>query len=250
MIPKNRLAIIDWGIGGISIAALIKRHTGSASIYFSDTGVTPYGKMSQNELVPRLNRVIAFLRTLGATHLVVGCNSASTAIPFLKVPDLKLEGIIDSAVRLTERLRPSRLALIGGRRTVLSGAYRRAFARRGIGLTQRIAQPLSALIESGDVSSWELRTECRKIVYPVRKCSHLLLACTHYPAIVPVLRQVVSEETVLIDPAGELVNRIRRWNLPAGGTDLVFTTGDPDSMKSGAWNAFAVRIGKVRKVAI
>ncbi len=246
-----RLAILDWGIGGISVLQAIKAQLGTIPVlYFSDTGVTPYGKMSQRELVARLHCVIAFLQRQGATHLVIGCNAASTAIPFLKTADLPIEGVIESAVRLTAQMRPRRLAVIGGRRTVLSGVYRRAFAECGIQVAQRIAQPLSALIESGDVSSQELRAQCRKILAPIKHCSHLLLACTHYPAITSVLREFVAEGAVFINPAGALVTQINRWQLPTSGSDVFLTTGGAAQMKQAAWRAFGCSIETASRITI
>ena len=243
------LGIIDWGIGGISVNKLIKSRLGQIPVlYFSDTGATPYGKMSQSELVTRLNKLADFLGSQGVTHLVLGCNAASTALPFLSLNGMRVEGVIKSAVRVTRKMRPERLALIGGRRTVLSGVYRRAFALHGIGLKQRVAQPLSALIENGDVSSSKLREECRRILAPIKNCSHLLLACTHYPAIVPMLKEFVSRDTVLIDPAAELVNQIAKWDLPKGNADVFLTSGDPEKMKSSAWNAFGVKIRSAKAV--
>jgi len=133
---------------------------------------------------------------------------------------------------------------------VLSGIYRRAFADRGIEVEQRIAQPLSAFIEGGDVSSEELRAQIRRIVSPISQCSHLLLACTHYPAIIPVLRELLSPETILIDPAAELVNEIARWRLPRGGEDTFLTSGDPEKMKDAAGNAFGFRIKAVKQITL
>ncbi len=243
------LGIIDWGIGGIGVYKLIKEHRPDVSIvYFSDTGVTPYGKMSRAELVGRLNQVIGFLKTKGATHLVIGCNAASTAIPFLGPQGLRIEGVIDAAVAMTARLKPQRLGLIGGRRTVVSGVYRKAFASRGIKVEQRIAQPLSGMIESGDTSSEKLREECKRILSPIRNCSHILLACTHYPAIANVMKDCVSPKTIFIDPAAELVKRTELWELPTRGTDVFCTTGDPVQMKNAAENAFTCRIGRVSVV--
>ncbi len=182
-----RLGIIDWGIGGVSIYRLVKERIRDVPVtYFSDTGVTPYGKMSRPELVSRLNFVIELLISRGITHVVIGCNAASTAIPFLTDHGIPVEGVIDSAVKTTARLNPSHLGLIGGRRTVISGVYRRAFAEKGIEVRQRIAQPLSGLIESGDTSSSRVHDYAKHILAPIRNCSHILLACTHYPAILPI----------------------------------------------------------------
>jgi glutamate racemase len=246
------LGIIDWGIGGISIYKLIKkRWPDTPIIYFSDTGVTPYGKMSRNDLVDRLNTVIGFLRSKGVTHLVIGCNAASTALPFLDRQGLRIEGVIDAAVETTTKLKPARLGLIGGRRTVVSGVYRDAFRDRGIELSQRIAQPLSGLIESGDISSERLHGECRRILAPLTNCSHILLACTHYPAIEPVLGKFVSDGTKFVDPADALVKKISRWKLPTGDeSDVFFTSGDPVAMKNAARAGFDCRINKVKKMVL
>lgn len=246
---SSYLGIIDWGIGGISVNKLIKSRLGQIPVlYFSDTGATPYGRMSRSELVSRLNKLASFLGSQGVTHLVLGCNAASTALPFLSLNGMRVEGVINSAVRVTRKMRPERLALIGGRRTVLSGVYRRAFALHGIRLEQRVAQPLSGLIENGDVSSTQLQEECRRILAPIKNCSHLLLACTHYPAIVSVLTEFVSKDTVLIDPAAELVNQIAKWKLPVGNADVFLTSGDPEKMKRAAWNAFGVKIRSAKAV--
>jgi glutamate racemase len=252
MKQKAQLGILDWGIGGVSVYKIVKeRLRGVAVSYFSDTGAVPYGKMTRGELVYRLNCVIDFLASKGVTHLVIGCNAASTAIPFLRrAGEIRIEGVIESAVATAAALKPERLAVIGGRRTVVSGIYRRKFAARGIKPAQRIAQPLSALIESGDTSSECLRQACRKILAPVKNASHVLLACTHYPAIIPVLKDFVSAGTVFIDPAHALVERVAEWDLAKGGADIFYTTGDPGAMKTAALNAFGVNIERAEKVIL
>lgn len=245
------LGIIDWGIGGVSIFKLIKERLVDVPVtYFSDTGVTPYGMMTRPELVLRLNAVISYLRSRGVTHLVIGCNAASTALPYLDNAGLKVDGVIMPAVEMTVKLKPKRLGLIGGRRTVVSGVYRRAFAERGIVVSQRIAQPLSALIENGDIGSEKLRNKALQILNPIRNSSHILLACTHYPAIMDVLREAVSQNTVIIDPAGELVRKVARWRLTKDGEDVFFTSGDVWQMKMAAKKAFGVEIKAVSRVRL
>lgn len=244
------LGIIDWGIGGVSIYKLIKKQIGVPVTYLSDTGVTPYGRMTRPELIARLDAVIGYLKKRGVTHLVIGCNAASTAIPFLKDQGIRIEGMIESAIVSTAKLKPTRLGVIGGRRTILSGQYRRGFSAHAISIEQRIAQPLSALIESGDVSSETLKRECQRILSPLKNCSHILLACTHYPAITSTMKLFVSSETIFVDPATDLVSGITKWKLPVSGTGVFMTTGDVNAMKKSSESAFGVSINDVQKITV
>lgn len=245
------LGIIDWGIGGISVYRLLKEKLGNVRVgYLSDTGATPYGKMTRAELIERLNSVIRFLKERGVSHLVIGCNAASTAIPHLNPQGLLIEGMIDNAIAASLTYRPTKLAIIGGRRTVVSGVYRKGFAEHGVEIEQRIAQPLSGLIEGGDVGSETLRAEAKRILAPIRNSSHILLACTHYPAITGVLAEFVSSKARFIDPAESIVNKIARWKLKVGGSDVFLTTGDPKAMKRSARLAFGVDLAGVKKISI
>lgn len=238
----SRLGIIDWGIGGISVYRRVKERLGDIAVtYFSDTGATPYGKMARRELVTRLTSVVEFLKTRKVTHVAIGCNAASTAIDDLASIDLPIVGVIKPAVAMTARHKPKKLGLIGGRRTVVSGVYRRAFQQHGIEVQQRIAQPLSGIIEGGDISSERLRSEAHRILSPIRNCSHILLACTHYPAIEPMLKRLVSPDSVFLDPASELVKHVARWDLPLGAAEFL-TTGEAAQMKLSARRAFGVDI--------
>jgi glutamate racemase len=249
---KTRLAMIDWGIGGIGILKLIKQEIGNIPVtYFSDTGVTPYGKMNNPELVRRLNDVLAYLKAEGATHVVIGCNSASTALPAINDQDLKIAGMIECGVAAALRQKPKRLGLIGGRRTVMSHRYQTAFKAHGIGVKQRVAQPLSGMIESGDISSPALAAECKRVLTPLRNCSHILLACTHYPAILPLLQECVSDKTVFVDPAEEIITTVSKWKLDmSSGSDLYITTGDPENMKISANAAFGWDVSEAHRVRI
>jgi glutamate racemase len=217
--------------------------------YFSDTGVSPYGKMPRRELISRLNDVIEFLKVKGVTDLIIGCNAASTAIPFLKISGVRITGVIEKAVEAALAENPKRLGLIGGKRTVLSGIYQKTFAAKGVKVNQRIAQPLSALIEDGDISSELFRNEAKKILAPLRTCSHILLACTHYPAAAVTLSELLQNGTKLIDPAEHLVRSIAIPKIKKGADDF-FTTGDSDQMRDSAKTAFGIKIGTIRQVKI
>lgn len=246
----SKLGIIDWGIGGVGVYREIKKRAPQASIvYFSDTGVTPYGRSSRRQLAARLRQIIGYLRDNGCGAVVIGCNAASTAIGDLKV-DVPVFGVIEPAVEMAAKLRPERLGLIGGRRTVMSGVHRRRFAEKGIAVKQRVAQPLSALIEAGKIGSPELRAEAARILLPLKNCTHILHACTHYPAAESVLAVFVSPTTKFLDPAAALARSIPAKYLKGGGSDVFLTTGDAAAMRRSAKLAFGVDIGRAKKVRL
>ena len=246
---KKKFAVLDWGIGGIGIYKEIKARSRASVLYFSDTGALAYGKMHRRDLVRRLETVVEFLRNKGVTDLVIGCNAASTVIPYLRTNGVRITGMIEKAAEAAANEKPARVGVIGGRRTILSRVYRKAFEARGIAVKQRIAQPLSGLIESGDLGSDRFRGEAKRILSPLRKCSHILLACTHYPAAAKTLAECLPGDVRFIDPAGYLVDSLDLNNAVSGG-DEVYTTGNTSQMKRAAKAAFGVEIKEVKKIIL
>lgn len=239
---KTSLAILDWGIGGMGCYRALKTRMAHGSIiYFSDSGATPYGRMSRTQLISRLQTVSELLVAEGATALLVACNAASTALPFaagrLALPTT---GIIEHAVRAVEASRVRVLGIVGGKRTILSQTYRKLLPQ--LEIRQRIAQPLSAQIEAGHLDAPETLAELRRIVGPLRGVDALLLACTHYPAISRHFAAALPGVT-LIDPVDAAVEWVlRNWQLQQG-PDRFLTTGDPNEMCRSAHLAFGVKMG-------
>ena len=252
MKTSSRLAIIDWGIGGIGIFAAVRRAYPKIGVtYLSDTGSTPYGKMQRRELADRLDAIAAFLSTRGVTHLIIGCNAASTAIPDMRQDVLEIRGVIEASVKFASDLKPAKLGVIGGGRTVRSQAYRKRFEAKGIDVKQRIAQPLSAMIEAGDTSSRRFIDAAKRILAPLSERSHILLACTHYPAAFATLSTLVSDSTTLLDPADAIASAAGEWSdVKFSSGDEFMTTGEPAAMRSAAKKAFAIDIGRAKRVVI
>jgi len=247
----GRIGIIDWGIGGIGVYRRLKERFPQAAVtYFSDTGFTPYGKTTRRELITRLNSVLRFLENRGVTQVVIGCNAASTVVDELQTGSLKVSGVIAPAIDLGAKLKPTHLGLIGGRRTVVSGVYRRGFAARNIAVAQRVAQPLSGLIESGDTDSPVLHAEAKRILAPLKSCSHILLACTHYPAISGLLAKYVSPQTKFIDPADAVVKRLSINKDTAPSADIFLTTGNAGEMRRAAGAAWNFDLRSVKHIEL
>ena len=256
-----RLAIVDWGIGGYGLYALVKATQPALAVtYFSDAGTTPYGKLPPRELHTRLCQVVAFLAQQQVTHVAIACNAASTALPLMApksrvqsgrstVPWPQISGVLEHGARAVQRVRGT-IGVVGGRRTILSQAYRRRLPNAR--LQQRIAQPISAFIERGELHSPALTQALDTIMQPLAEVEALVLACTHYPAIAAqwALR---APRARVIDPAAAMWQWMQRaWPIAAfaRGPDRHFSTGAIPQMRRAARAAFGVKVNAVTRVVL
>ena len=255
MKSKIDLVIMDWGIGGLSVYNEIhRRMPGLSILYYSDSGKTPYGKMSAKELQSRLRHLIARFEEQDIFHFIIACNAASTVLPQLKKEfserGLFVTGVIDHGVELVRSSRKNRIGVIGGRRTILSRSYVTPFQNSKIKVTGRIAQPLSALIERGELQTKLMQDTLKNILQPLKSCNALVLACTHYPAVSDQIQNILPE-CHLLDPAAATADyvkkswRLRRKNKTAKVRRLFMTSGNADEMKKSAFLAFSVKIPKI-----
>lgn len=244
--------MLDWGVGGLGCYTLLKARLPDLPVlYCSDTGAVPYGKLPRAALRARVEQLLRALLAQGATQLVVACNAASTVLPGLAlgVPSC---GVIEHGLRAVPGTLRGTLAVIGGGRTVRSGLYQRGLGRPGLRVVGRIAQPLSGHIEAGTTHQSRFRDDLRTIMAPLRDVDALLLACTHYPAIAPALREW-APRALLIDPVETLVETIvRDWSLPRSAhvADRFLTTGDPEAMRSAAARVFGVQVARCERLAL
>lgn len=225
------IGILDYGIGGVGLAKLLKsRHPDTPIFYFSDSGATPYGRLSKGHLSDRLNTVLDYIFNRGVEHVVIACHSASSVIG-LQNP--RITTITKPTIDAVSRSQVKSIGVIGGGRTIKSQLYRRSLETLGIYVKQRIAQELSIFIERGEVHGRHIENTVRQILQPIRNQEGLLLACTHYPVIIDMIRRYVGDHTCIIDPIESVYHAV----LPFIDTpinfkeDLFCTTGDPEMMR-------------------
>lgn len=241
------IGICDYGIGGVSLYKRLREHTDADIIYFSDTGFVPYGKVPEHTLRAQVQRVINYLRDKGANRIVVACNAASTVLP----DDPDVVGMIDFGIRTVLDSGSAHTGVIGGFRTVESEVYKRPLEQLGVKVIQRPAQALSICIEAGETDSALLRSELKTILEPLQSCETLLLACTHYPAIAPLIQEYVPD-VKLLDPMHLLTQSLLR-DLGSGSGNRHtrwITSGDPEKMKTAAENAFGVQLTDIEYLVI
>jgi glutamate racemase len=111
-----KIGIMDWGIGGVGLLKEIRGNSDADIIYLSDTGFTPYGKVSSEDLEKRINILLEFLSFSGCETIAVACNAASTILPKEK----NIIGIIDPAIELVIEMNLKSIGVFGGKRTIES----------------------------------------------------------------------------------------------------------------------------------
>jgi len=249
-----RLGIVDWGIGGLGLLGHLDRRLPDLDVvYWSDTGSVPYGLQPTGALAARLRSVVDALAGRGCTEVVLACNAASTVVDRLGAAPVPVAGIIASGVAAVPADLDGTVGVVGGRRTIRGGAYRRALARPGRRIVCRVAQPLSAHIEGGRIGTEAFRRDLEAIVRPIRGADALILACTHYPAAAADFAAALPG-TTLLDPAAqlaeELVDRLGSATRRGPGERVVLTTGDPGLMRTSAHAAWGIELPEIHAASL
>lgn len=247
---SKRVAIMDYGIGGLGLFRKLKQLRPAMGItYFSDSGEVPYGKLPQKQLYERVCKVINFLKSQGADIVIVACHAASSVSTLLDDDDVI--DMIGCTKALTTNAHIRDLGIIGGGRTIRSGIYSKHFRDQGVHVAQRIAQPLSILIESGEVDSKSVDVEIEKILSPIKHVDGLLLACTHYPVLNGKIKEFLGDKCEVIDPIDQLLESIHPIIKDfKEGEDVFYTTGDDKLMTSVAASIYDIQIGTPIKLAV
>lgn len=247
--PLNRIGIMDWGIGGLSVYRAL-RDSGSAldAVYLSDSGNAPYGKQDRRRLRARFGEIAEFFRNQGVYRVLVACNSASSALDREpeEIAGVRFESIIPAGVRAAGASPKNRIGVIGSDLTIGSKIYETRLRAPGKAFAFTSAQPLSALVERGELSGETVRREVRAVLDRLGPIDSLLLACTHYPALGPVFREF-SPGLELLDPGEAMVEGLPR---DGDGSLRFFTTGSGNLSRRAARAAFGVELAAVQELGL
>lgn len=227
---RRPIGVFDSGVGGLTVLrALRKELPAERLLYLGDTARVPYGAKSQETVTRYSLEVGRFLEAKGVKHLVVACNTATAlALPALvRSLGVGVTGVIEPAVRAAlAAARGGDVGVIGTEATVASGAYQRAWRRAGgAGRMSAAACPLFVpLVEEGWWGHRVTREVARTYLARLgrRRPKALILGCTHYPLLKPVLASVAGKGTALIDSGAETAREVR---ARLGAAGLLRTSG-------------------------
>lgn len=241
LLPEDPIGVFDSGVGGLSVLREIRAVLPHENlIYVADSGHAPYGDQPSEFIEGRASAVVRFLLDAGVKAITIACNTATViAVEKLRawspVPIIAIEPAIKPAAAQT---RTGTIGVLATRATLASGNVARLVQQHAAGLDVRL-QACSGLVEQvekGELDSDATRVLVRRYVEPLvaDRVDTLVLGCTHYPFLAPLIREVAGQEISILDPAPavarELKRRLAAQSLLSTrqhpGTDAFFTSGE------------------------
>lgn len=223
------IAVFDSGFGGLTVLReLLPLIAGARYLYLGDTARLPYGAKSQQTIARYALSSAAFLLEQGAEMLVVACNTASAlALDELKEAlPIPVVGVIDPGTKAAASLGGDVLVLATAA-TVASGAYTRSCAALGLHTEEKACPLLVPLVEEGwidhPVTAEVLRIYLREALAQAPEARTLVLGCTHYPLLRPLIEHTLGE----LGRPLEIVNSASATALAAARLIASHATGAP-----------------------
>jgi glutamate racemase len=220
---NGAIGVFDSGVGGLSVLHhLRKEYPHEDILYFADQAHVPYGSQKVADIRQYSEAITRFLLDQGAKVIVVACNTASAAalnflrITFPDVPIVGMEPAVKPAAVLTKTGKVGVLATPG---TFASPRYSSLMARfaEEVVVIEDPCIGLVDLIEQGYLETVETADLLRGILLPMLRADvdTLVLGCTHYPLVQPLIEDVVAGENIgisvtIIDPAPAVARQVGR----------------------------------------
>lgn len=213
---EQSIGVFDSGVGGLSVLREIRQLLPAESLFYvADSGFVPYGEKSPELIVERSRSIAEFLLAQGAKTLVVACNTATAAA----VADLRARYSVP-IVGMEPAVKPATLATRSGVVGVLAttgtlqSAKFAALLDRFAGSVQVVTQPCPGLvecIERGDLDSEQLVKLLLGYTQPLLDagCDTLILGCTHYPFLKPLLQRLLPPNIHLVDTGAAVARQVR-----------------------------------------
>lgn len=249
MVDTNSpIGIFDSGVGGLSVLRAIRAQMPEESIiYFGDQGHIPYGPRPMEQIRDFSEAITNFLLEYDAKIIVVACNTASAAaLRYLreKFPRVQFVGMEPAVKPAAETTRTGRVGVLATPATFQGALYASVVERfaNGVELLQDTCPGLVQQIEGGNLNGLETRKILEGALRPMlqKGIDTVVLGCTHYPFVIPLIQEIAGENVRVIDPAPSVARQVKRL-LEAGGMrndrsvrgDVRFyTSGDPNALKS------------------
>jgi len=248
MSTPNPIGIFDSGVGGLSvlreIRALMPREN---IIYFGDQAHVPYGPRPMVQIQDFSEGIARFMLLQKAKIIVVACNTASAAaLKYLRktFPDVQFVGMEPAVKPAAEKTRTRKVGVLATPATFQGELYASVVERfaTGVDLFQSTCNGLVQQIELGNLDGEEPRKILEDALHPMleREIDTVVLGCTHYPFVIPLIEEIAGDKVRVIDPAPSVARQVERLIEAEGmlnqsgqeGIIRFVTSGQADSVRS------------------
>lgn len=242
------IGIFDSGVGGLSVLRAIRAQMPEESvIYFGDQGHIPYGPRPIEQIRNFSEAITRFLLDCNAKLIVVACNAASAAaLRYLRqtFPEVLFVGMEPAVKPAAEYTRTGKVGVLATPATFQGALYASVVERfaNGVELFQNVCSGLVQEIEQGNLSGKETHRILEDALLPMleKNIDTVVLGCTHYPFVIPLIQQIVGDNVRVIDPAPSVAKQVWRVleakglkNTSSVRGDVKFhTSGDIEDLKS------------------
>jgi glutamate racemase len=216
--PKKPIGVFDSGVGGLSVLKAIRANLpGQPAIYFADQEHVPYGPRSLEQVNEFTHAITRWLLEQGAGLIVVACNSASAAsLQNLRrdFPDTPFVGMEPAVKPAAEQTSSGVVGVLATPATFQGALYASVVERfaQGVVVLQDVCPGLVSQIEAGKLATPETRAILEKAIHPMlaRGIDTIVLGCTHYPFVIPLVRDIAGPNVRVIDPAPAVARQVQR----------------------------------------
>ena len=245
---QQPIGIFDSGVGGLSVLRVIRELMPEESIiYFGDQGHVPYGSRPLGQVRDFSNGITHFLLDRGAKIIVVACNAASAAaLSYLRktYPEISFVGMEPAVKPAAEHTETGVVGVLATPATFQGALYASVVERFAatVKLIQNTCPGLVQQIELGELDTLKTRAILEDALRPMLKqnIDTIVLGCTHYPFVIPLIQQIVGEKIRVIDPAPAVARQAERLLIAHGlkyprrgrGRIQFFTSGEENTFKS------------------
>ena len=245
---EQPIGVFDSGVGGLSVLRAIRAQMPEESVvYFGDQGHVPYGPRPLQQVRDFSESITRFLIGQGAKIIVVACNAASAAaLTYLRqaFPEILFVGMEPAVKPAAEHTETGVVGVLATPATFQGALYASVVERfaSGVVLLQDTCVGLVQQIEKGDLSGTATRSILERALHPMleKNIDTVVLACTHYPFVIPLIQEIVGEKVRVIDPAPAVARQTGRLLEANGlkrdaghkGVIRFFTSGDAALLRS------------------
>jgi len=210
------IGIFDSGIGGLSVLREIQALLPFQPFYYiADQAHVPYGERSLNEIQKFSLAITQFLAERGAGTIVVACNTASAAaLKELRKSfnDLTFVGMEPAVKPASKKTHNGVVGVLATPATFQGKMYHTLVERfaKDVNILTHTCPGLVELIESGETQSSNTRLILKKALIPMieKGADTIVLGCTHFPFVIPMIREIVGPHVAVIDPAPAIAKRV------------------------------------------